>query len=162
MPSRLRSPLTIFGIPKGKFQRLQKTSLYLLGRFQEKYQRAKNNSVQLGQNYQNSLPTKLVGGYFFFSTSCREVGFQNSVQLGQNYFLAFFIEAVLKMPFSAATTGRDFFWDHSPKRQSHRLPLGETFWKIADEARIKSLVSPATIWEGLWTKSLSHRLPCGR
>jgi len=61
MPSRLRSPLIIFGTSKGKFQRLQKISLYLLGRFREKYQRAKNNSVQLGQNFQNSLPTKLVG-----------------------------------------------------------------------------------------------------
>ena len=58
---KVASPLTIFGISKGKFQRLQKNSLYLLGRFQEKYQRAKNNSVQPGQNFQNSLPTKLVG-----------------------------------------------------------------------------------------------------
>ena len=61
MPSRLRSPLIIFRISKGKFQPIQKSSLYLLGRFQEKYQRAKNNSVQLGQDFQNPLPTKLVG-----------------------------------------------------------------------------------------------------
>ena len=61
MPSRLRSPLTIFRISKGKFQPIQKSFLYLLGRFQEKYQWAKNNSVQLGQNFQNPLPTKLVG-----------------------------------------------------------------------------------------------------
>ena len=27
------------------------------------------------------------------------------------------------MPVSSATTGRDFFWDHSPKCQSYRLPL---------------------------------------
>jgi len=58
---KVASPLTIFGISKGKFQRLQKISLYLLGHFQEKYQRAKNNSVQPGQNFQNPLPTKLVG-----------------------------------------------------------------------------------------------------
>ena len=58
---KVASPLTIFEISKGKFQRLQKTFLYLLGRFQEKYQRAKNNSVQPGQNFQNPLPTKLVG-----------------------------------------------------------------------------------------------------
>ena len=58
---KVANPLIIFGISKGKFQRLQKTSLYLLGRFQEKYQRAKNNSVQPGQNFQNPLPTKLVG-----------------------------------------------------------------------------------------------------
>ena len=58
---KVASPLTIFGISKSKFQRFQKSSLYLLGRFQEKYQRAKNNSVQPGQNFQNSLPTKLVG-----------------------------------------------------------------------------------------------------
>ena len=58
---KVASPLTIFGISKGKIQRLQKSSLYLLGHFQEKYQRAKNNSVQPGQNFQNPLPTKLVG-----------------------------------------------------------------------------------------------------
>ena len=57
---KVASPFTIFGISKGKFQRLQKSSLYLLGRFQEKYQWAKNNSVQLGHNFQNPLPTKLV------------------------------------------------------------------------------------------------------
>ena len=99
---------------------------------------------------------------FLFPTSCREVDFRNSVQLGQNYFFEFFRKMLLKMPFSSATTGRDFFWDHSPKRQSHRLPLGETFWKAEDEARIKSLVSAATIWEGLWTKSVFHRLPLER
>ena len=38
-----------------------KNFFYLLGHFQEKYQRAKNNSVQPGQNFQNPLPTKLVG-----------------------------------------------------------------------------------------------------
>ena len=58
---KVASPLTIFRISKGKFQPIQKSFLYLLGRFQEKYQRAKNNSVQLGQNFQNPLPTKLVG-----------------------------------------------------------------------------------------------------
>ena len=63
---------------------------------------------------------------------------------------------LLKLPFSSATTGRDFFCGHSPKRKSHRLPLEETFWKIADDARIKSLVSPATIWKQLWTKSVSQ------
>ena len=61
MPSRLRIPLTIFRISKGKFQPIQKSFLYLLGRFQEKYQRAKNNFVQLGQDFQNPLPTELVG-----------------------------------------------------------------------------------------------------
>ena len=58
---KVASPLTIFRISKGKIQRLQKSSLYLLGHFQEKYQRAKNNSVQPGQDFQNPLPTKLVG-----------------------------------------------------------------------------------------------------
>ena len=48
-------------------------------------------------------------GHFLFPTTCREVGFQNSVQLGQNYFFEFFLEMLLKMPFSSATTGRDFF-----------------------------------------------------
>ena len=60
---KVASPLTIFGISKGKFQRLQKISLYLLGHFQEKYQRSKNNSVQPGQNFQNSLPTNLDGSH---------------------------------------------------------------------------------------------------
>ena len=122
--------------------------------------------------------------FFNFCPSWSEVGFFTSNQLGRKsffipdklsgswfwkfcptwaeLFFAIFIEAVLKMPFSAATTGRDFFWDHSPKRQSHRLPLGEASWKAEDEARIKSLVSAATIWEGLWTKSVSRRLPLGR
>ena len=75
---KVASPLTIFGISKGKFQRLQKSSLYLLGRFQEKYQRAKNNSVQLGQNFQNPLPTKLVGSLNpHFCPNWTEVGFIN-------------------------------------------------------------------------------------
>ena len=46
---------------KRQISTVAENSLYLLGRFQEKYQRAKNNSVQLGQNFQNPLPTKLVG-----------------------------------------------------------------------------------------------------
>ena len=45
---------------------------------------------------------------FLFPTSCREVSFENSVQLGQNYFFEFFRKTLLKLPFSAATTGRDF------------------------------------------------------
>ena len=79
---KVASPLTIFGISKGKFQRLQKTSLYLLGHFQEKYQRAKNNSVQPGQNFQNPLPTKLVGSLNFnFCPSWTEVKTTTSTQL---------------------------------------------------------------------------------
>ena len=82
MPSRLRSPLTIFRNSKGKFQSIQKSFLYLLGRFQEKYQRAKNNSVQLGQNFQNSLPTKLVGSLEpHFCPSWTEVEKPTSTQL---------------------------------------------------------------------------------
>ena len=119
--------------------------------------------------------------FFNFCPSWAEVGFWSSDQLGWRLFfssrqvvgklilkilsnlgriifLKFFLEMLLKMPFSSATTGRDFFCGHSPKRKSRRLPLEETFWKIADDARIKSLVSPATIWKQLWTKSVSHRL----
>ena len=82
MPSRLRSPLTIFGISKGKFQRLQKISLYLLGHFQEKYQRAKNNSVQPGQNFQNPLPTNLDGSLKpHFCSSWTEVEKLTSTQV---------------------------------------------------------------------------------
>ena len=55
------NPLTIFGTTENENQRVQKRSFYLLGHFQEKYQWAKNNSVQLGQDFQNPLPTKLVG-----------------------------------------------------------------------------------------------------
>ena len=47
--------------------------------------------------------------------------------LGRIIFLEFFLEMILKMPFSSATTGRDFFCGHSPKRKSRRLPLEETF-----------------------------------
>ena len=47
--------------------------------------------------------------------------------LGRIIFLNFFLEILLKMPFSSATTGRDFFCGHSPKRKSRRLPLEETF-----------------------------------
>lgn len=61
-------------------------------------------SAQVGQKLDFGLPTNLVGCCFLFPTSCREVGFQNSVQLGQNYFLHFFIEAIIKMAFSLATT----------------------------------------------------------
>ena len=121
---------------------------------------------------------------FNFCPTWAEVGFWNSDQLGwKSIFYSrqvvgklvlkilsnlgriifwIFLETLLKMPFSAATTGRDFFCGHSPKRQFHRLPLREAFWKIADEARIKSLVFPATIWERLWTKCCSHRLPLER
>ena len=66
-------------------------------------------SVQVGQKLSFGLPTNLVGGHFLFPTSCREVDFRNSVQLGQNYFFEFFRKMLLKMPFSSATTGRDFF-----------------------------------------------------
>ncbi|MBQ8622811.1 MAG: hypothetical protein IJ424_00300 [Oscillospiraceae bacterium] len=79
---KVASPLTIFGISKGKFQRLQKISLYLLGHFQEKYQRAKNNSVQPGQNFQNPLPTKLVGSLNpHFCSSWTEVEKLTSTQV---------------------------------------------------------------------------------
>ena len=71
---KVASPLTIFGISKGKFQRLQKSSLYLLGHYQEKYQRAKNNSAQVGQNFQNQLPDKLSGiSNYHFRSSWSEV-----------------------------------------------------------------------------------------
>ena len=58
---KVANPLTIFGTTENEHQRVQKNSLYLLGHFQEKYQWAKNNSAQVGQNFQNPLPTKLVG-----------------------------------------------------------------------------------------------------
>ena len=79
------NPLIIFGSSKGIFQRLQKTSLYLLGHLTEKNQRCKNpcqrgtnyiskNSVQLGQNFQNhtsdQIGQKLKAN---FDTSCVEV-----------------------------------------------------------------------------------------
>ena len=49
---KLAKPLIIFGTTENENQRFQKMSLYLLGRFQKKYQRTKN-SVQPGQNFQN-------------------------------------------------------------------------------------------------------------
>ena len=61
MPSRLQALSLYSEFQKANFNGYEKSSLYLLGRFQEKCQRAKNNSVQPGQNFQNPLPTKLVG-----------------------------------------------------------------------------------------------------
>jgi len=93
------------------------------------------------------LPPNLVGSDFIFPTSCREVGFENSVQLGQNYFFALFSWKTSKIAFLVGYhLGISSFWEHSPNGQSHRLPLGEVFLKIADEARIKNSFSPATIW----------------
>lgn len=61
MTSRLRALSLYSEFQRTKINGCRKSCLYLLGRFQEKYQRAKNNSVQLGQKFQNPLPTKLVG-----------------------------------------------------------------------------------------------------
>ena len=119
-------------------------------------------SAQLGQKWDFLLPTKLSGSLFFISDKLSGSWFWKFCPTWAELFFAFFIKAVLKMAFLLATTGRSFFWDYSPKRQSHRLPLGETFWKIADKARIKTLFSAATIWERLWTKYCSHRLPLER
>ena len=56
--------------------------LYLLGHLMKKNQRAKNNSVQPGQNFQNSLPTKLVGSLKpHFCPSWTEVEKPTSTQL---------------------------------------------------------------------------------
>jgi hypothetical protein len=56
------------------------------------------------------LTSDQLGWKLFLSpTTGREVGFENSVQLGQNYFLHFFFEVVLKMPFSSATIWREIF-----------------------------------------------------
>ena len=114
-------------------------------------------SVQLGQkwDFYNQLDRKSI---FYSRQVVGKLVLKILSNLGRIIFLQFFNKAVLKMAFSSATTGRVFFCRHSPKRQSHRLPLGEIFWKIATEARIKSLVSAAIIWEGLWTKGDSHQL----
>ena len=44
-------------------------------------------SDQVGQKLDFGLPTNLVGGYFLFPTSCREVDFRNFAHVGPNYFL---------------------------------------------------------------------------
>ena len=135
-------------------------------------------SAQPGQKLSFGLPTNLVGSPFFIPDKLSGSWFSKFCPTWAELFFAFFHwsnykngfligyhlrdvfwKMVLKMMISTATTGRDFFCAHSPKRQSHRLPLGETFWTIAAEARIKNLLSAATIWEGLWTKCRSHRLP---
>ena len=61
MPSRLQSPLIIFRISKGKFQRIRKKFSLPVRTFSREISTGKNNSVRLGQNFQNPLPTKLVG-----------------------------------------------------------------------------------------------------
>ena len=66
------SPLTIFGISKGKFQPRKKKFFYLLGHLMKKSKAQKSvstwlelflkkNSVQLGQNFQKLLPDNLSG-----------------------------------------------------------------------------------------------------
>ena len=96
---------------------------------------------------------------FLFPTSCREVGFQNSVQLGQNYFFEIFSWNASKNAFLVG-----YHWERFFLKSLTKTPLPPaTTWrivlKIAAEARIKSLVSLATIWERLWTKYCSHWLP---
>ena len=46
---KIAPPLAIFGTTENENQRLQKGSLYLLGRFQEKYQREKIILSNLGR-----------------------------------------------------------------------------------------------------------------
>ena len=129
--------------------------------------------------------TQVAAKWFFnFCPSWAEVGFWTSDQLGwmlffipdklsgswfskfcptwAELFFAFFHWINYKNGFLVGYHWESFFCAHSPKRQSHRLPLGETFWTITAEARIKNLLSAATIWEGLWTKCRSHRLSLGR
>ena len=119
-------------------------------------------SAQVGQKLDFELPTKLVGSHFLCPTSCREVDFRNSVQLGQNYFFAIFSWNASKNTFLVGYHWERFFLKSLTKMP---LPLATTWrsiLKITTEARIKSLFSAATIWERLWTKCRSHRLPLER
>ena len=99
--------------------------------------------------------TQLAPKWFFnFCPTWTEVGFLTSTQLGRKsvfysrqvvgklifkilsnlgriIFLKFFRKTLLKMPFSSATTGRDFFFGHSPKRQFHRLPFEKDYGQKA-------------------------------
>ena len=85
-------------------------------------------SVQVGQKLSFGLPTNLVGSLFFYSRQLvGKLILEILSNLGRIIFLKIFRKTLLKMPFSSATTGRDLFCRHSPKRQSHRLPLEETF-----------------------------------
>ena len=91
----------------------------------------KNNSAQVGQNFQNQLPDNLSGRKTQPPTKLVRSGILTSNQpgrksvfysrqlvgklileilsnLGRIIFLQFFLEILLKMPFSSATTGRDF------------------------------------------------------
>ena len=87
-------------------------------------------SAQVGQKLDFGLPTKLVGGLFFIPDKLSGSWFWKFCPTWAELFFAFFFEVVLKMPFSAATTGRDFFWEHSPKCPSHRLSLEGVFQNL--------------------------------
>ena len=125
---------------------------------------------------------------FNFCPSWAEVGFGTSDQLGRKwvlysrqvvgklilkfcptwaelFFCKFFLEMLLKMPFSSATTWggeNHIFQKIAEDIHQNTVSIGyhvETHLKNTSKLRIKSLVSLATIWERLWTKSISHRLP---
>jgi len=65
--------------------------------------------------------------------------------LGRIIFLKFFLEMLLKMPFSSATTGRDFFEITPQNANPIGYHLEKHFEKIVTEVCIKNAVSLATI-----------------
>ena len=58
---KIASPLAIFGTTENENQRLQKKFSLPVRTFSREISTGKKNSVQPGQNFQNPLPTKLVG-----------------------------------------------------------------------------------------------------
>ena len=88
----------------------------------------KNNSAQVGQNFQNQLPDHLSGikqtsdqvgrrSVFYSRQVVGKLVLKILSNLGRIIFLHFFFEVVLKMPFSAATTWREKLLRSLPKTQ---------------------------------------------
>ena len=105
-------------------------------------------SVQPGQKWGFYFQPIWSEVYFLFPTSCREVGFHNSAQVGQNYFFKFFLETLLKMPFSSATcTWKSWhllFWTiwSMPYMFMHRTSPADTGYRMWRSAITTSAYFP--------------------
>ena len=82
--------------------------------------------------------------------------------LGRIIFLQIFSWNASKNAFLVGYHWEGFFLRALPKTPIPSATTWRIVLKIAAEARIKSLVSLATIWGRLWTKCDSHRLPLER
>ena len=88
-------------------------------------------SVQVGQKLDFDFQPTWSEVCFYSRQVVGKLIFKILSNLGRIIFFEFFRKPLLKMPFSSATTGRDFFCAHSPKRQFHRLPLEKDYGQKA-------------------------------